>query len=105
MMVLKGIRGWAYLLGVIAVLGSATSAHAAGPLLITSTEAVPLDTLYIYGENFGTVKSSVKFAGLVVQPNKIQSWGDTAISITVPYNLLSTPGTYLLSVSVGPAPD
>ncbi|WP_199732991.1 MULTISPECIES: collagen-like protein [Corallococcus] len=106
MTVAERIRGWTYLVGVIALMGSATSAHAAGALLITSTESdTPNDTLYIYGENFGTVKSAVRFAGIVVQPNKIQVYGDTAIVITVPYNLLDTPGTYLLSVSTGPAPE
>ncbi|WP_147449092.1 collagen-like protein [Corallococcus terminator] len=106
MTVANRIRRWTYLLGVIALLGAATSADAAGALLITSTESdTPNDTLYIYGENFGTVKSLVKFAGIVVQPNKIQVYGDTAIIITVPYNLLETPGTYLLSVSTGSAPE
>nr|AXM42961.1 phage tail fiber protein [Myxococcus fulvus] len=100
------LRRWAFLFGMVAFWGSTTSAHAAGPLLITSTEADPAtSTLYVYGENFGTLKPSVRFANFPIQPAKILTNNDTTISFIVPYGLLSTPGTYLLSVSAGPAPE
>src|SRR5689334_869216 len=75
----------------------------AAPLVITSVEADPMaGKLYIYGEGFGTVTPSVKFAAF---PTGVLAQQDTALTVSIPFGLLKTPGTYLLSVSEGPAAE
>ena len=93
---------WMASLCVAASLGIATTS-AAAPLLITSVEADPAaGKLYVYGEGFGTATLSVKFAAFSVG---ILAQQDTALTITIPFGLLKTPGTYLLSASAGSAPE
>jgi hypothetical protein len=75
----------------------------ASPLIITSAEAdQSTGKLYVYGEGFGTVTPTVKFAAF---PATVLAQQDTALTVSIPFGLLKSPGTYLLSVSTGSSPD
>ncbi len=93
---------WMQGIGLILALSVAPVAMSA-PLLITSAHADgATGKLYIYGQEFGSAEPSVIFAGL---PVSILSHSATAITASIPYGLLGTPGTYLLSVSRGSTPE
>ncbi|QRN96992.1 collagen-like protein [Archangium violaceum] len=80
-----------------------TGSASAAPLLITSVEADPAaGRLYIYGEGFGTVTPTVKFAAF---PAGVLAQQDAALTVSIPFGLLKSPGTYLLTVSTGPGSE
>jgi hypothetical protein len=98
----KQLRVWMASLCVTAIIGTATASGAV-PLLITSVEADPAaGKLYVYGEGFGTVMPTVKFAAF---PTGVLAQQDTVLTVSIPFGLLKSPGTYLLSVSAGAAPE
>jgi hypothetical protein len=88
--------------GLLAALSLAPVVQAA-PLLITSAYPEPSTSrLYVYGERFGTAPS-VRFANILV--SSASPGSDTSLTVTIPYGLLNTPGTYLLCVSSGSNAD
>ena len=98
----KWIRDAVVGLGAVTVFTGPLSVEA-GPLVITSIEHDSTsDRLYVYGEGFGTTAPAVKFAGADAE---VTSNKDTVLSVTVPFGLLKSPGTYLLTVSGGPEPE
>lgn len=91
--------GFAALIGLCVFPGEAMAA----PLMITSVyPEASTGKLYIYGEGFGSFAPLVKFAGL---PVSVLSSSDTTLTVSIPYGLLNTPGTYLVSASRGPGPE
>jgi len=69
------------------------------PLVVTSADVdASRGRLNIYGQAFGTIPPTVKFAGFPVQ---VLSHEDALIIVQVPVVLLKTPGTYLVAVSTG----
>lgn len=87
-----------------ALLGVATASVAAtSPLLLTSVDVdAAAGRLHVHGENFGRVKPTARFAGMAVP---VLTHQDTVLTLSIPFALLKTPGTYLLSVSEGPLPE
>jgi hypothetical protein len=96
------LRRWMNGIGLAALilLWTLPGGAIAAPLMITSAyPEASTGKLYIYGEGFGPDEPVVKFAGLTVS---VLSHSDTALTVSIPYGLLDTPGTYLLSASQGP---
>lgn len=97
--------GWMRGLGLALVIAlwALPSGVLAAPLMITSAfPEASSGNLYIYGEGFGSAAPAVRFAGI---PVSVLSNSDVALTVSIPYGLLNTTGTYLACASRGAASD
>jgi hypothetical protein len=73
-----------------------------GPVILSASESLSTHQLTITGTNFGKARPLVSLDGL---PVSVLSYTTTLVVVSVPASLDSTPGTYLLKITVSSQDD